>query len=82
MDPAYDMQSHEKQVLVNDSLIPEDNAQNPSLPSRGSSNSTITQSSSSSSEVKPILKRNVQEFQKPVNIVERKSEMQWLSALS
>lgn len=35
MDPAYDMQSHEKQVLVNDSLIPEDNAQNPSLPSRG-----------------------------------------------
>ena len=38
MDPAYDMQSHEKQVLVNDSLIPEDNAQNPSLPSRGSSN--------------------------------------------
>ena len=57
MDPAYDMQSHEKQVLVNDSLIPEDNAQNPSLPSRGSSNSTITQSSSSSSEVKPILKK-------------------------
>ena len=50
MDPAYDIQSHEKQVLVNDPLIPEDNAQNPSLPSRGSSNSTITQSSSSSSE--------------------------------
>lgn len=57
MDPAYDIQSHEKQVLVNDPLIPEDNAQNPSLPSRGSSNSTITQSSSSSSEVKPILKK-------------------------